>query len=111
MKDVKRWRGLRALVGDAVEQGASAIERVHLSTARRPFAILEQIPGIAEPAQSIHEIHDTVVSSVYGTVRLVNRVVGQTLDGALAALDTSAAEAAGESEPAPPDDMAGSGER
>lgn len=88
MKDAKRWRGVRALIGAAVDQGASAIERVHLETARRPFAILEQIPGVAEPAHSIHQVHDTLVSSAYEAVRLVNRVVGTTLDGVLDALDT-----------------------
>lgn len=109
MKDVKRWRGLCALVGAAVDQGACAIERVHLETARRPFAILEQIPGVAEPALGIHQVHDTVVSGVYDAVRLVNRVVGTTLDTALDALDTEASvqsQAASESESAASGDSA-----
>jgi hypothetical protein len=89
MKDIKRWRGLGALIGDAVDHGASAIERVHLDTARRPFAILEQVPAVSQPAQEIHAVHDTVVSGVYTSVRLVNRMVGKTLDAALAALDES----------------------
>ena len=74
---MKRWQGLRALVGDAVEHGATAIERVHLETARRPFTIMEQIPPLAEPAQNIREVHDTIVSGVYASVRLVNQVRGQ----------------------------------
>ena len=94
MTDVKRWRGLRALIGDAVEQGASAIERVHLQTARRPFAVLEQIPGIAEPAQNIHQIHDSVVSSVYATIREVNRLVGEIADAALDGVEHQQAEQA-----------------
>jgi len=73
MKDIKRWKGLRALIGDAVEHGASAIERVHVATANRPFAIMEQIPGIAEPVKGIHQIHDAIVTHTYGAVRLVNR--------------------------------------
>jgi hypothetical protein len=85
---IKRWQGLRALVGDAVEHGATAIERVHLETARRPFAFMEHIPPLAEPAQNIREVHDTIVSGVYTSVRLVNQLVGKTLDAALAALDT-----------------------
>ena len=83
MKDVKRWKGLRALLGDAVEHGASAIERVHVATANRPFTIMEQIPGIAAPVKSIHQIHDAIVTHTYGAVRLVNRAVGQALDAAL----------------------------
>jgi len=86
MKDVARWKGLRALIGDAIEHGASAIERVQLATAKRPFDLMEQIPGIAEPVKSIHEAHDVIVSSTYGAVRLVNRAVGRAVDAALDAL-------------------------
>jgi hypothetical protein len=83
MKDVKRWKGLRALIGEAVEHGASAIERVQLATAKRPFDVMEQIPGIAEPVKGIHQAHDVIVSSTYDAVRLVNRAVGRALDAAL----------------------------
>lgn len=87
MKDVKRWKGLRALIGDAVEHGAAAIERVHVETAKRPFAIMEQIPGLAEPVKGIHLIHDTIVSNTYEAVRVVNRAVGEAIDAALDAVD------------------------
>jgi hypothetical protein len=97
MKNIKHWQGLRALVNDAVEHGASAIQRVHLATAKRPFAIAEQIPGIAESAQTVHLIHDAVVSNVYDTIRLVNVVVGKTLETALDALDEGADDPAGDS--------------
>lgn len=101
MTDMKRWRGLRALVTDAVEQGASAIERVHLQTARRPFVVLEHIPGVSGPAHILHQAHDTIVSGVYDAIRVTNRIVGQTLDAALEIAD------AGQSEDAPPAAAAG----
>jgi hypothetical protein len=78
---------LRALITDAVEHGASAVERVHLATARRPFAIVEQVPGIEQPARVVHEVHDAIVSTTYSNVRGVNRTVGAALDALLAALD------------------------
>ena len=87
MADLKQLRGLRALLTDAVEHGASAIERVHLATARRPFAIVEQLPGIEQPARVVHEVHDAIVSNSYGNVREVNRAVGAALDALLSALD------------------------
>jgi hypothetical protein len=68
----KRWRGLFTLVGQAVDQGAAAIERVHLETARRPFAILERIPILAVPARSVHVIHDATASTTYALIRIVN---------------------------------------
>jgi hypothetical protein len=84
---MQRWRGLKALVQDAVEHGSRAVERVHLATARRPFAILEAIPVVATPTRIVHVIHDATTSTVYGSIRLVNRAVGATLDVALDAAD------------------------
>jgi hypothetical protein len=96
---LKRWRGLRALVKDAVEHGSLTVERVQKETAARPFTILEQIPPIAELAKGVHEIHDLSVSSVHGIIRLVNRVVATTLDGALDLAERIEAERA--AQPAP----------
>jgi hypothetical protein len=87
MTDLKRWRGLVALINDAVEHGSSAIERVHLATARRPFWVIEQIPGVAEPTRTIHTIHDAVVTGVYQQIRVVNRIAGKVLDATLETFD------------------------
>lgn len=104
MSDLRKLRGLKDLVRDAVEHGASAIEKVHLATARRPFQVLEQIPGIAEPARGVHEIHDAIVATSYGAVRAVTRAVSGAADLAFDALDDGSTEPA-TSEPAePPDD-------
>ena len=81
-----RWRGLFTLVGQAVDRGAAAIERVHLETARRPFRILERIPILAVPAQSVHTIHDATASSVYALIRIVNDAAGKTIDVAIDAV-------------------------
>jgi hypothetical protein len=89
MNNLKRWRGLGALIGDAVEHGASAIERVHLATAERPFRIIEQIPGIAEPTKGVHAVHDAIVSGVSAQVRWVNRLVGKALDVTFDVLEDS----------------------
>lgn len=93
-----RWRGLKDLVENAVENGSIAIERLQKETARRPFSILESIPPIALPARGIHELHDHVVSSVHGSIRITTRVVGQCLDVVLDALEpgTSKADPTGE---------------
>lgn len=97
----KRWRGLKSLVQDAVEHGSRGIERVQKEMAATPFAILEQIPPLAVPAKGVHLIHDTAVSGVHGMIRLVNRVVGGTVDVVLDAVEEHSAQAAPE-EPPPP---------
>lgn len=83
---MKRWRGLKALVQDAVEHGSKAIERVQKETADRPFAILEQIPEISAPAKVVHLLHDASVSGVHGMIRIVNKLVGATADVAFDAI-------------------------
>lgn len=82
-----RWRGLKDLLCDAVTHGASAVERVHLETARRPFVVLEHLPPIAASAHQIHQVHDALVSFSYGNVRAVTGGVRRVLDIALEAMD------------------------
>jgi hypothetical protein len=85
--DVKRWRGLTALIGAAVEHGASAIERVHVATAQRPFTVLSYIPGVAAPSVVVEKVHDATVAGVYESIRVITRLVALSLDAALDAID------------------------
>jgi hypothetical protein len=91
MTTINRLRGLRALLEEAVDQGTSAVERVHRATAARPFAILDEIPPIALPARGVRVVHDATVSVVYESVRQVNRLVGATLALAIDAVDAATA--------------------
>jgi hypothetical protein len=83
-RSLEQWKGLSELVTDAVVSGASAIERVHLAVASRPFDILEEIPIVAAPAGVVRVVHDLSTrasyASVRGVARLVGRVVGVALD-------------------------------
>jgi hypothetical protein len=80
---VKRWRGLKSLVADAVEHGSRAIEKVQKETARKPFAILEAIPTISLPAKAVHVIHDALVTTTHIAIRTVNEAVSVSLDVAI----------------------------
>ncbi|MDP2308532.1 MAG: hypothetical protein Q8P18_21105 [Pseudomonadota bacterium] len=79
----KRLRGLANMVRDAVDHGSTAIQRVHLATAARPFRVLEAVPAVRDPAKVAHTVYDAVVSLTYANVRLVNRAVGLGIDLAL----------------------------
>ena len=89
---LKRWRGVRALVTDAVEHGSRAIERVQMDTAKRTFDLLEAIGPISAPVKLVHLVHDATVGGVYGTIRIVNQVVGSSVDAALEAVDEEEAK-------------------
>ncbi|AGP42062.1 hypothetical protein SCE1572_50725 [Sorangium cellulosum So0157-2] len=87
---MERWRGLKDLVQEAVEHGSRAVERLQKHAAKLPFDLLEQIPPIQAPVRGIRVIHDTTLSVVHGTIRLVNRAVGATVDVALVLLEQKA---------------------
>ncbi len=91
MTNMNRWRGLRALLEDAVEHGASAVERVHRATAARPFEILDRIPPLAPGAHVVRVVHDATVAGVYEAIRQVNRLVGGALSVALDVVERSRA--------------------
>jgi hypothetical protein len=78
----KRWRGLNNLIRDAVIHGSSAVEKIHLETARVPFMILEAIPVpfVAIPAKGIHAIHDTSTKLVYSAIRGTTHAVTTAID-------------------------------
>ena len=83
MTPLARARGIAALLCDAVEHGSRAVERIQLETARRPFGILERIPGIADPARLVHGVFEASVTGVHRSIRAVNGVVGATVEFAL----------------------------
>lgn len=97
---MKRARGLKSLVEQAVDHGSRAIERVQLETAKVPFDLIEQIPGLKVPASGVRTIYNTGVSGVHGMIRLVNKVVGDTIDVVLDTVEKRAAT--GEDERTPP---------
>ncbi len=79
----RRWRGLGALVRDAVEHGSRAVEKIQKETAARPLALLALIPSVAPVARLVHVVHDVSVSGVHTAIRLVNRAVGAVVEAAL----------------------------
>ncbi len=73
------WRGVQSLVEVAVDQGVSAVERIHLATAARTFVVLDAIPVVSTPANMVRAIHDGIVVTSYAATRGVNRLVGMAV--------------------------------
>lgn len=90
---IKRLRGLKDLIRDGIEHGSAAVEKVHLETANRPFAVLEHVPPIAIPSKGVHAIHDATAKTVYQIIRIVGHVVTESVDVALDAIEKAQAEA------------------
>jgi hypothetical protein len=91
----EQLRGLQKLIETAVDQGTSAVERVHRATAARPFAVLDAIPAVSVPSRGVRLVHDAILDTVYASIRGVNHVVGSALSVAIDAAE-------GAAEPPPP---------
>lgn len=99
---MKRWRGLKSLVQDVVDKGATAVEGVHRRTAAVPFRLLRRIRPLDAPVRRIQALHDLALSTSYAMVRLVNRVAGKTVDVALDVAEKRSARVSIREVPPPP---------
>lgn len=70
----KRLRGLKRLIHDGVERGASFVEKHHRHAAAKPFDVLESVEPIAVPTKVVRGVHDGVVTITYGSIRAINKV-------------------------------------
>jgi hypothetical protein len=100
--DLKRWRGLKDLVEEAVDRGTAAVEVVHREAIRTPLGLLEHVPELARPARVAAAVADAALAATYGTVRVVNRAVGGLLSVALAVAEELRSQRAAAARDAPP---------
>lgn len=95
-RDAARWTEQRALADlqqrvierqklaeNVVDSGTAAVRAVHLGISRIPFGILEAIPATRAPARAVRQTHDLISNAVYGSIRGLNKAVGQVTRGAL----------------------------
>lgn len=102
---MKKLRGLKDLLVEAVEGGATALERLQKDAASTPFRVLEAVPALGPAARVVHTVHDASVSLVYGVVRGVTRAVDAGADVALDVAEQRLAQAqaaTSEATPTPP---------
>jgi hypothetical protein len=70
-------QGLKDLVQEAIDRGATSIEEVHRSIAALPFAVLERIEPLATSARTVKDLQQQSIGFVYETIRTVNRMAGE----------------------------------
>ncbi len=79
----KRWRGLKALVHDAVDATVELVQEGHDSAARVARRVTDEIEPIREPAAQIDEARRLATAGVLGSVKFVNRGIEKLSDAAL----------------------------
>ena len=77
---MKRARGLKSLVHDAVDATVDLVALGHHSTARSVMAVLGHAGPVAEPARQVDAVRALATAGVLGTIKVVNRVVEQITD-------------------------------
>lgn len=76
---MRRWRGLKALIHDAVDRTTELVEEGHESTSRSVMRVLGATP-VAEPARVVDGVRRLTTTGVLATIRLVNRTVEVVTD-------------------------------
>lgn len=77
---MNRITGAKDLFFDAVEEITNLVERTHARVSRKTFRPLAVIEPVATVAKGVQAAHDLTASSVYGTIRLVNRGIRKLID-------------------------------
>jgi len=83
-------RGAKDLIQDAVLAGTDAAERLQLSVARQPYAVLEKIAPIAAPVRAVEQVQTGITVGIYGAIRFVTRLTASLADHALDLAERSA---------------------
>lgn len=107
--DWKKLRGLKRLVHDGVDRGASFVEKHHRHAAAKPFDILESVDPLAAPTKVVRTIHDGVLSVVYGSIRSINGLTEVADDWVVDQLESEGATADSAGDATADDDAGGSG--
>jgi hypothetical protein len=84
MTDLK---GLKDLVQEAIDKGATTVEEVHQSIASKPLEILQQLVPDKTPAKEIEAFQKKTIGSVYDMIRTVNQAVGEIAGNLLAKIE------------------------
>jgi len=72
---MRRWRGLKSLVHDAVDHTADLVEEANASVARTAVNLIAQVAPLAGPARTVGALHGLATAGVVAAVKTVNRVV------------------------------------
>lgn len=79
-EQIKRVKGVKDLVFDAVEETTNLVEQMHALAANQSVRPLTLIEPLATLTLAVKTAHDVTASGVYEMIRMVNRGVQKLLD-------------------------------
>jgi pimeloyl-ACP methyl ester carboxylesterase len=82
-RDIRRWRGLKALVHDAVDATTDLVDLGHESAMRSVRRVTDQVEPLREPVRFADGVRRVSMRGVLGAIKVVNRAVELVSDAAL----------------------------
>jgi triacylglycerol lipase len=98
---MRRWRGLKALVHDAVDRTTDLVGVGHESTARVVMQVTDRIEPVSRPARIVNAVRRVSTAGVLGTIKVVNRAIEAVSDAGLDVAEESFRTAATETPAVP----------
>ena len=89
-KTLRQIRGAKELAEETIDAAALAINEVQRAMTRLPYGLLARIRPLAVPVQVIEQAHLKIADSVYFSIRVGNRFVGNVAGFVLDRLDAHA---------------------
>jgi pimeloyl-ACP methyl ester carboxylesterase len=77
---MKRWRGLKSLIHDAVDATVDLVREGHESTSRGVLRVTDEVEPLREPARAVDAIRRAATEGVLTTIKVVNRSVESVTD-------------------------------
>jgi pimeloyl-ACP methyl ester carboxylesterase len=94
-ENIKRLKGAKDLVFDAIEETTNLVERMHALAAKKSTQPLTLIEPLATLTRGVKTVHDSIATGVYDMIRIVNRGVEKLLDAGTALVENGLACANG----------------
>ena len=98
---MRRWRGLKNLVHDAVDHTTNLVEETQESVAGRTFGIIELFEPVTKPAKTVNLIRKITSAGVYGSIHGVNHIVKALGDEGLELVEKASSTKTDEGPPIP----------
>jgi hypothetical protein len=74
---MKKLQELKGLVQEAIDNGATSVEQIHKSLAKKPFEMLKKINLSDATVGRLEDFQNETIGNVYEFIRTVNQKVGQ----------------------------------
>jgi hypothetical protein len=71
-----RGSELASSIEDAIDKGATTVEKIHKSILDLPLRMLEESELLRQPAKEVRRVQDHTIAAVYDTIRGINHQVG-----------------------------------